>query len=74
LLVSCDKVPAQIRDHRKAVGGAPQYTLRIKEWKTDAPIGADAFVFTPPGANKVALDALVNIDEVPQGVVTGAKK
>jgi len=59
----------------KAVGAAPQYTLRIKEWKTDPPIGADAFVFTPPaGANKVALDALVNIDEVPQGVVTGAKK
>jgi hypothetical protein len=59
----------------KGVGGAPQYTLRIKDWKTDAPIGADAFVFTPPqGATKVALDALVNIDEVPQGVVTGAKK
>ena len=59
----------------KAVGAAPQYTLRIKEWKTDAPVGADAFVFTPPqGANKVAMDALVNIDEVPQGVVAGAKK
>jgi len=59
----------------KGVGGAPQYTLRIKDWKTDMPIGADAFVFTPPqGATKVALDALVNIDEVPQGVVTGAKK
>ena len=59
----------------KGVGGAPQYTLRIKEWKTDAPVGADAFAFTPPqGAKKVALDALVNIDEVPQGVVTGAKK
>jgi hypothetical protein len=59
----------------KGVGGAPQYTLRIKEWKTDAPISADAFTFTPPsGAKKVALDALENIDEVPQGVVTGAKK
>jgi hypothetical protein len=59
----------------KGVGAAPQYTLRIKEWKTDAPISADAFTFTPPkGAKKVALDELVNIDEVPQGVVTGAKK
>jgi hypothetical protein len=59
----------------KGVGGAPQYTLRIKEWKTDAPISADAFTFTPPeGAKKVALDALEDIDEVPQGVVTGAKK
>lgn len=59
----------------KGVGAAPQYTLRIKEWKTDAPVAADAFVFMPPqGANKVALDALVNVDEVPQGVVTGATK
>ena len=39
------------------------------------PINTDALVFTSPsGAKKVALDALVNIDEVPQGVVTGAKK
>jgi hypothetical protein len=59
----------------KGVGAAPQYTLRIKEWKTDAPMSADAFTFTPPqGAKKVALDELGNIDEVPQGVVTGAKK
>jgi hypothetical protein len=58
----------------KGVGGAPQYTLRIKEWKSDA-IGADAFAFTPPqGAKKVALDALANIDEIPDGVVTGGKK
>ncbi len=59
----------------KTVGAAPQYTLRIREWKTDVPISADAFVFTPPqGANKVELDALVNFDEVPQGTVTGASK
>jgi hypothetical protein len=59
----------------KTVGAAPQYTLRIKEWKTDAPVAADAFVFTPPqGTNKVALDQLANFDEIPQGVVTGGKK
>jgi hypothetical protein len=59
----------------KGVGAAPQYTLRIKEWKTDAPIAADAFTFTPPqGANRVAFDALDNIDEIPNGVVTGGKK
>jgi hypothetical protein len=59
----------------KGVGAAPQYTLRIKDWKTDAPAGADAFVFVPPsGASKVALDALVNFDEIPHGVVAGAKK
>ena len=59
----------------KGVGGAPQYTLRIKEWKTDAPISADDFSFAPPqGAKKVALEDLGNIDEVPQGVVKGAMK
>lgn len=58
----------------KAVSGAPQYTLRIKEWRTDVP--ADAFVFKPPqGAKKVALEALDSIDEVPPGsVTTGAVK
>lgn len=59
----------------KAVGAAPQYTLRIKDWKTDAPAGAEAFAFAPPaGAKKVALNELGNFDEVPQGIVAGAKK
>lgn len=58
----------------KAVAEAPQYTLRIKEWKAD--VSADAFAFkAPQGAQKVAVEALENIDEVPQGVVaTGDKK
>jgi hypothetical protein len=59
----------------KAVGAAPQYTLRIKDWKTDAPAAADAYAFAPPqGAKKVELNELVNFDEVPQGIVAGAKK
>jgi hypothetical protein len=58
----------------KGVAGAPQYTLRIKEWRTDVP--ADAFAFKPaPGAKKVALSDLTDIDEVPQGTTTaGGKK
>lgn len=58
----------------KAVAGAPQYTLRIKEWRTELP--ADAFAFkAPQGAKKVALGDLVDIDEVPQGTTTtGGKK
>ena len=27
--------------------GEPQYTIRVKEWKTDAPVPADAFTFKP---------------------------
>jgi hypothetical protein len=58
----------------KAVTGAPQYTLRIKEWKAE--VAADAFAFSPPqGAKKIALGELADIDEVPRGTVTaGAKK
>jgi hypothetical protein len=58
----------------KAVAGAPQYTLRIKEWRTE--IAADAFAFKPAqGSKKVALSELTDIDELPQGAATtGAKK
>ena len=57
----------------KAVTGMPQYTLRIKEWKTDVP--ADAFAFkASEGAKKVAFEALADTDEVPQGTVTTGEK
>jgi hypothetical protein len=58
----------------KGVAEAPQYTLRIKEWKTDVP--ADAFAFKPdPSAKKIALNDLSDIDEVPQGTTKpGGKK
>jgi hypothetical protein len=59
----------------KAVTGAPQYTLRIKDWKTDVPIAADTFAFKPPAnSQKVEISALADFDEVPQGVTQGGKK
>jgi hypothetical protein len=63
----------------KAVTAAPQYTLRIKDWRTDVPVAADAFAFTPPAdAKKVELTALREIDEVPPGQpsapATGGKR
>jgi hypothetical protein len=59
----------------KAVTGAPQYTLRIKDWRTDVETKEDAFAFSPPaGASKVAINALSDIDEVPHGVVPSAKR
>jgi hypothetical protein len=55
----------------KAVTGMPQYTLRIKDWRPDVP--ADAFEFkSAEGAKKVALEALADTDEVPQGSVATA--
>src|SRR3954471_10122909 len=61
----------------KTVTGAPQYTLRIKDWKTDAVADADTFVFKPPaGVTKVDLDsgAMAEFDEIPPGTPSGAKK
>jgi hypothetical protein len=58
----------------KGVAEAPQYTLHIREWKTDLP--ADAFTFKPDqSSKKIALGDLSDIDEVPQGTSNaGAKK
>jgi hypothetical protein len=58
----------------KGIAEAPQYTLRIKEWKTDLP--ADAFAFKPDqSARKIAMSDLADIDEVPQGTtMQGARK
>ena len=59
----------------RAVTGAPQYTLRIKEWRMDPQVAASAFAFSPPaGAQKVDFKTLAHIDEVPAGTVIGEKK
>ena len=59
----------------KTVTGAPQYTLRIKDWKSGEQVAADAFAFTPPqGAKKVAPEALSSLDELPPGVAAGANQ
>ena len=58
----------------KTVTGAPQYTVRVKEWRTDAPTGGSLFTFRPPqGSIKVAAEALKQLDEVPAGVVEGRR-
>ena len=61
----------------KTLAGAPQYTLRIKDWKTDPIADADAFTFkAPEGATKASLDSevMIELDEVPPGTTEGAKK
>jgi hypothetical protein len=52
----------------KVVTGAPQYALRIRDWRTDLQVAPDAFAFKPPAdARKVELTALREIDEIPPG-------
>lgn len=69
-------VPRKYVITSKTITGAPQYTLKIRDWKTDANADGD-FAFKPPAdATKVALDSTVMIefDELPPGTPAGAKK
>lgn len=68
-------VPRKYVITSKAVGAAPQYTLRLREWKFGAPPSPDAFTFKPPaGSTGVAITVLKDIDEIPAGIVPGAAK
>ena len=61
-------IPRKLVITSKAVGGAPQYTLTIKDWKTDAPADAATFAFkAPAGAKKVGPEGLASLDEIPPG-------
>ena len=60
----------------KTLAGAPQYTLRIKDWNTDAIADADAFMFKPPSdTTKVSLapENMMQFDELPPGTAGGEK-
>jgi hypothetical protein len=57
----------------KAMAAAPQYTLVIRDWKTEEQ-PSSVFAFAPPkDAQKVDVATLANIDEVPLEV-EGAQK
>jgi hypothetical protein len=65
-------IPRKFVITSKATAAAPQYTLLIRDWKTDVETGADAFAFQPPAeAKKVEFKALRQIDEVPPGAIKG---
>ena len=65
-------IPRKFVITSKATAAAPQYTLLIRDWRTDAEIAADAFAFQPPAdAKKIEFKALREIDEVPPGVIKG---
>jgi len=68
-------IPRKLVITSKTEAGAPQYTLVIREWKTDAQPSADAFAFKPAeGAKKLEPQALAGFDEVPLGLPNGEKK
>jgi hypothetical protein len=68
-------VPRKYVITSKAVGAAPQYTLRLRDWKTGVAPAPDAFAFKPPaGSTGVSITLLDDIDEIPAGVVPGGAK
>ena len=68
-------IPRKMVITSKTVNSAPQYTLRVKGWKTGVEPAPDAFAFVPPAtATKLSPDALVELDELPQDSTTGETK
>ena len=60
-------IPRKMVITSKTVNNAPQYTLRVKDWKTGFAPAADAFTFTPPAnAMQLSPDALADLDELPK--------
>ena len=65
-------IPRKMVITSKTVNGAPQYTLRIKSWKSGVVPAADAFSFAAPaGAKKLDPEALGDLDELPQSAAEG---
>ena len=65
-------IPRKLVITSKDINSAPQYTIRIKTWETNVKPAHDAFVFIPPvGAEKLDPNALIHLDELPQGAEEG---
>jgi len=72
-------IPCKMVVTSKMLNSAPQYTVRIKSWKTDVTPSADAFTFTPPaGSQRLGMEAISALDELPPSApvspTTGEKK
>ena len=65
-------VPRKIVITSKTMNAAPQYTVRVKSWKTGFTPAPGAFTFVPPpGAKKLDPQALIDLDELPQETAVG---
>ncbi len=73
--VGASPIPRKMVITSKTLNSAPQYTLRIKSWKTNVKPAPDAFSFVPPpNAQRISPDALIGLDELPPETSTGAKQ
>ena len=73
--VGARPIPRKVVITSKTLNSAPQYTFRVKSWKTGFEPPADAFTFTPPaGAQTLDPNNLAILDELPPEAPTGAKQ
>lgn len=64
--LGANPIPRQYIITSKTVASAPQYRIRISDWKTDVAPGNDAFAFkAPDGAKLVSADAIRDFEELP---------
>ena len=68
-------IPRKMVITSKTINSAPQYTIRVKSWKTDINPAQDAFVLVPPaGAKKLNPEDLIGLDELPPEKPEGGQK
>jgi hypothetical protein len=68
-------IPRKFVITSKTVGESPQYSIEIKNWKTDLSFVPDTFSFKPPaGAEKVEITKLPHMDEIPESSPMGGQK
>jgi hypothetical protein len=73
--VGANPIPRKVVITSKTINGAPQYTFRVKSWKTGFEPPAGAFTFTPPaGVAKLDPNNLIFLDELPPEAPTGANQ
>jgi hypothetical protein len=64
--VGKNPIPRKLVITSKTMNNAPQYTLRVKSWKTGVQAAPGAFAFTvPANAQRLSPDALIDLDELP---------
>lgn len=65
-------IPRKLVITSKTLNCSPQYTLRVKQWRTDIEPSPEAFSFTPPeGAQILDANALIELDELPPAAPQG---
>ena len=68
-------IPRKLVITSKTLSSGPQYTFRIKSWKTGFEPPADAFKFAPPaGAAKLDPNNLIMLDELPPEAPAGGNQ